>query len=64
MYAFMAVSMLGLCYLGDLFLDGEQGYVIIGPALFVGMYSRKIVEKVMGYTVAQAYSGNYDEKSK
>lgn len=57
-YAFALTGVLGICYVGDLFLGDDAKFVVMGPALLLAAFSRRIVQKVMGYTLEQAYRDN------
>ena len=51
---FTFVSVYGICYLGELTFGEDAKYFVILPALLIGMNTRKIMEKILGYTMEQA----------
>lgn len=56
------VSVQGLCMLGDALLGPSAQYVVLVPALLIGMNARKITEKILGYTLKQAQDEDSHEE--
>lgn len=49
------VVIMGLCMAGEALLGRETAmYVVVPPALLIGMFARRIAEKILGYTVLEA----------
>lgn len=59
---FAMVSVWGLCILGDVLLGDSAKYVIVVPALLIGMNARKIVQKIVGYTLEEALKEDSNEE--
>lgn len=60
--AFAILTTWSICYVADKFLSEQalKMFIII-PALLVGMNARKIMEKVLGYTLKDSVKENSDE---
>lgn len=57
--ALVIVGVHGSCLILDYL---GVGYLSIIPAIGLGVYSRRIVEKIFGYTIHQAIDEDLDEK--
>lgn len=61
---FALLTVYGICYVGELALGDDAKFVVIVPALLIGMNARKIMQKILGYTVEDALKGDQDDESK
>lgn len=57
------VSVLGFCYLGNLYLGDEAKFPVFFASMLIGVSSRRIVEKILGYTLLEAYQEDQDGKN-
>lgn len=50
-----SVSVLIICRLADLLFETDVAkFVVVFPALMIGMHARQIAEKILGYTLRDA----------
>lgn len=58
------LSVLFLSYVSELiFGEDIAKFLVIGPALIIGMSARRTVEKILGYTLLEALRGDDENTS-
>lgn len=58
--AFAGVSILGACALGEYFLGDDAKYIVLPFGLILGMSARRLMEKVVGYTLLESMKDGQD----
>ena len=61
---FALLSVFGICYVAEYLFGESAKFVVIVPALLIGMNSRKIMEKILGYTLLEALKGDSNDEQK
>lgn len=62
---FALASVFGICYVGEMLLGADTArFVVVIPALLIGMNARKIMQKILGYTMEEALKGQSNDEQK
>lgn len=53
-FALAIIGAFLLCFIGDQLLGDDAKYIVAPMAFCLGLFSRRIVEKIYGYTLLEA----------
>lgn len=62
-YAVAIIGTAVICETSKAFFGPTVGMFAIVPAFFLGLYSRRLVEKILGYTLIDAMKGGSNDEN-